>query len=292
MSHTFAAAPSKSAIKSLLAAAGAQLSGKTRGPDQGDGRRVPRRHSYEETDPRAKPWSKVGDGSELQGIVHCEVLISTADALRRQLHKEFPLTEIRCRRAERADAAAELEQLLARSPAEVPAGRPAQLRMAIAKHDEWLSNADNRLHRIDVDVLRALLHFLDFATGRLFPSIEKIAERAGVHYNSVVGAIRRLRHHGLIDRVRRTTRTGNDRQAGPQLEQTSNAYFFDHRRRMARRTWQTYWQSLAKALRRLGARRPAAPVLSIVGAAPAPLTPLQAALASLGSTVAEREHTE
>jgi len=125
MSHTFAAAPSKSAIKSLLAAAGAQLSGKTRGPDQGGGRRVPRRHSYEETDPRAKPWSKVGDGSQLQGIVHCEVLISTADALRRQLRKEFPLTEIRCRRAERANAAAELDELLARSAVHHQSRQPA-----------------------------------------------------------------------------------------------------------------------------------------------------------------------
>lgn len=292
MSHTFTAAPSKSAVNSLLASVGAQLSGKTRGPDQGADRRVPRRHSYEETDPRAKPWSKVGDGSVAQGLVHCEALISTADALRRQLRNEFPLSEIRCRRAERANAAVELDELLARSPAEVPAGRPAQLRMAIAKHDEWLSNADSRLQRIDVDVLRALLGFLDFATGRLFPSIEKIAERAGVHYNSAVAAIRRLRHHGLIDRVRRTTRTGNDKQAGPQLEQTSNAYFFDHRRRMAARTWQTYWKRLTLALRRLGARRPAAPVLSIVGAPPAPPTPLQAALASYGSKLAEREHTE
>jgi hypothetical protein len=292
MSHTFTAAPSKSAINSLLASVGAQLSGKMRGPDQGQDRRVPRRNSYEVSDPRANRWTKIGDGSFLQGKVHCETLIDTANDLRLQLHEEFPLAEIRRRRAERADAAAELEQLLAGSPAEVPAGRPAQLRMAIAKHEEWLEKADNRLTRTDVDVLRGLLSFLDFATGRLFPSIKAIAARVGCHYNTANESLGRLRSHGLIDRVRRTIRTGNDGQAGPQLEQTSNAYFFDHRRRMAARTWKHYWNKLCVALRRLGARKPPAPVLSIVGAAPAPLTPLQAALASLGSTVAEREHTE
>lgn len=284
-----AALPSQT--RQLISRAAAKLAGKTRGPDSGQGRRVPRRNSYEENDSRAQPWLKVGDGSVSQGIVHREAKLEAADSLRRQLWKEFPRAEIRRRTAERAAFAAELDQLMGLSPAEVPIGRPATLRIEIAKHDQWLAHADKRLRATDVDVLRALLHFWDFATGRLFPSHAAIAERAGFHENSVIAALKRLKHHGLVDWVRRTTRTGNDGEFGPQLEQTSNAYFFDHRRKMANRTWQTYWKSLCAKLRRFGRTRPAAPPgeprLAIVAPAAAaePLTPLQAAVASLRSSL-------
>lgn len=290
MSHTFSAAPAQSAVQSILKAASAKLAGKKRGPDHGEGRRVPRAGSFEENDARAKPWRKIGDGSVAQGLVHCEALLQTARDLRRQLHLDFPRAEIRRRKVELAEAKAELADLRTRSPAEVPIGRPATLQMMIDKHAAWLAQSANRLQANDLLVLEALLSFLDFTTGRLFPSIAKIAAKASVHYNTAEAGLRRLREHGLIARVRRTTRTGNAGMAGPQLEQTSNAYYFDHRRKMASRVWQTYWKRLCLALRRLGARKPPAPVLSIVGAAPAPLTPYQAAFASLGVSVAERDH--
>ena len=185
--------------------------------------------------------------------------------------------------------AAELAHLQTLPPSEVPVGRPATLRIEIAKHEQWLSQADNRLRRIDIDVLRALLSFWDFATGRLTPRHDTIAARAGVHENSVIEALKRLRSHGLVDWVRRTTRTGNDGAFGPQLEQTSNAYFFDHRRKMASRTWQAYWKRLCAKLRRFGSTRPpGAPTgarLAIVGAE-GPASPLQAAVASLGASIA------
>lgn len=291
MSHTSSTAPSSRAVQSLLSAAGAMLSGKKRGPDRGEGQRVPRRESYEVTDPRAKPWRMIGDGTVTQGIIHCEALLATAKALRLQLWKEYPIAEVRRRTAERAIAKAELAELNTCSPAEIPAGRRAVLRMSIDKLDAWLKKANDRLTPHDILVLEALLSCLDFATGRLFPTVHEVARRAGVHYNTAVAGLRRLRIHGLISRVRRTIRTGNAGAAGPQLEQTSNAYYFDHRRKMASRTWQTYWKRLCAALRRLGARRPPAPVLSLVGAAAAPLTPMQAAIASLGSKIAEREPT-
>jgi hypothetical protein len=292
MSHAYSATSAHSAVQSILKAASAKLTGKTRGPDQGEGRRVPRAGSFEENDPRAKPWRKIGDGSVGQGKIHCEVLLKTARDLRHQLNRDFPRAEISQRKVELAEAKAELADLQARSPAEAPIGRPAALQMTIDKHTAWLAKADNRLTPHDLSVLDALLSFVDFATGALFPTIAKIAAKASISYNGVVNSLRRLREHGLIAHVRRTTRTGNKGMAGPQLEQTSNAYFFDHRRKMASRVWKAYWQSLTKALRRLGAHRPSAPVLSIIRAAAAPLTPYQAAFASLGASVAEREHTE
>ncbi|WP_288338611.1 hypothetical protein [uncultured Sphingomonas sp.] len=272
----------------LISQLGAKLGGKTRGPDSGAGRRVPRRNSYEENDARAQPWRKVGDGSVAQGIAHREAKIEAADELRRQLWVEFPISEVRRRRHDLAAASAELAHLQTLSPAEVPVGRPATLRIEIAKLEGWLEQADNRLRRIDIDVLRALLTFWDFATGKLIPRHDTIAARAGVHENSVIDALKRLRAHGLVDWIRRTTRTGNAGEFGPQLEQTSNAYFFDHRRKMASRTWQAYWKRLCAKLRRFGTPRPStapgAAKLALVTAA-APLTPMQAALASYGASI-------
>lgn len=275
------------ATRSVLRGAGAQLAGRERGPDHADDRRVPRRNSYEENDARAKPWSKIGDGSVIQGLMHKEALVDAAEALRRQLRDEFPRRDVRARRRERDQLAAELAELMTRSPAEVPIGAPASLRMQIEAHDDWLASADGCLRRIDVDVLRGLLTFLtDFVTGKLFPTLESIAEAAGVHKNSVIDAQKRLRAHGLIDWVRRTTRTGNAGEFGPQLEQTSNAYEIAPRRRMAARTWQTYWQRLCHKLRRLGPARPPAEAIARPAPPPAPLTPYQAAFASLGASVA------
>lgn len=281
-------AASPAQTRRLISQLGAKLGGKTRGPDSGAGRRVPRRHSYEENDARAQPWRKVGDGSIAQGIAHREAKVEAAVDLRRQLWAEFPAAEVRRRRQERAAASAELAHLLTLAPAEVPIGRPATLRILIAQLDEWLGQADNRLRRIDIDVLRALLSFWDFTTGKLIPRHDTIAARAGVHENSVIGSLKRLKIHGLVDWIRRTTRTGNEGEFGPQLEQTSNAYFFDHRRKMAARTWQTYWKRLCAKLRRFGGPRPSmapgAPKLALV-TAEAPLTPVQAALASLGASI-------
>lgn len=281
-------AVSPAQTRRLISQLGAKLGGKTRGPDSGAGRRVPRRHSYEENDARAQPWRKVGDGSVAQGIAHREAKIEATDELRRQLWAEFPLREIRRRRQEQAAAQAELDHYATQAPADVPIGRPAILRMAIDEHKEWLKRADNRLQSVDVDILRALLSFWDFATGMLMPSHDTIAKRAGKHVNTVIGALKRLQIHGIVDWVRRTTRTGNEGEFGPQLEQTSNAYFFDHRRKMASRTWQTYWKRLCAKLRRFGSPRPSAAPggakLALVTAT-APLTPVQAALASLGASI-------
>lgn len=113
-----------------------------------------------------------------------------------------------------------------------------------------------RPQRLDIEVMRALLAHLDFGTGKLFPTWETIAATAGCCRTSVFGALRRLKHHGFISWVRRSIRTSRGGVAGPQREQTSNAYFFEHRDRMAPGVWQRLKQRLDAKLRRL---RPAAP---------------------------------
>ncbi len=238
------------ATRSLLKGAGAQLAGKARGRDHGEGRRVPRRHSYEVNDPRATPWTKVGDGSYVQGTMHCEALLKTAEELYHVDWKALPLRAVREARERHAACSAELNELLSRDDA--PTGRPAAIRQELGRLGALLERADLSLRRVDLSVLKALLKRIDFRTGRLDPAIETIADDAGCHRNSVVGALRRLKAHGLIDWVRRTVRTGNEGEFAPQLEQTSNAYHFDHRRKMASRTWQRFLQILTSKLRRLG----------------------------------------
>ncbi|CAN5366918.1 hypothetical protein BH10PSE14_BH10PSE14_04170 [soil metagenome] len=270
--------------RQLLKGAGATLGGRVRGPDWSDDRkqRVPRRNSFEVTDPRANPWSKIGDGSVGHGLAHREALLETAEELHQKAWRDHPLAEIRDARARQLALQAELDAHLAAGAA--PIGRPALVRQELDKLKVFLEAAAARLRRIDVTILKAIIRRVDFATGKLFPAIETIAADAACHRNSVVGSLRRLKIHGLIDWVRRTVRTGNDGEFGPQLEQTSNAYYFDHRRRMATATWQRFWQRMVAKLRRLGSVPP--------GVAPGAPTgaeisdpELRATLAGLGALV-------
>ncbi len=251
MSHTQSTgAPSRRDVSNILKGAAGALSGGRRGPDQGEGRRVPHRHSYDEHDPRAKPWARIGDGTVGEGLAHRDALIAAAEEMYRESWRELPHVRVRLAREEYAALNAELEG------GGLPIGRPAAIRLQLSKLRELIDRARDRLRRIDVTVLKALVQKIDFATGALFPSIDRIAGDAGCHRNSAIAALRRLKKHGFIDWVRRTTRTGNDGEFAPQREQTSNAYFFDHRRRMAERTWQRFWQLLQCKLRRLGPKRP------------------------------------
>jgi hypothetical protein len=273
---------SANAVRGILKGAAAALTGKVRGPDHAEGRRVPRRHSYDVNDLRARPWRKVGDGSHAQGVIHSEALIQTVKEQRRQDWKELPNRKLREVRELRDAMAAELATLMADGQA--PIGRPATLRQEIERLDATIARADDRLTRIDVTVLEALLAKIDFATGALFPSYDTIAAWAVCSRNAAIEAAKRLKARGFLDWVRRSIRTDNEGEFAPQREQTSNAYFFDHRRGMAPRTWQRYMQILVAKLRRLGA----VPAAVVPGA---PVThhqvqyaPLRAALASATSS--------
>jgi len=277
-------APTAQAVRNLIRGTSAQFSEKTRGPDHGEGRRVPRRHSYDVDDLRAQPWKKVGDGSHAQGVIHREALVQSAKEQRRQDWKELPNRRLHEIREQREALAAELAVLTAQGQA--PIGRPATLRHEIERLDATIARANGRLRRVDINVLEALLEKIDFATGALFPSYETIADWAVCSRNAAIDAVKRLKGRGFVDWVRRSIRTNNDGEFAPQREQTSNAYYFDHRRSMAPRTWQRYMQILVAKLRRLGA----VPAAVARGAPAAPrevqYAPLRAALASAASSFA------
>ncbi len=281
MSARNGSAPTAQAVHHLIRGTGARFAEKSRGPDHGEGRKVPRRNSYDVDDKRAQPWKKVGDGSHAQAVIHREALIKTAKEQRRTDWERLPNRRLREIREQRDTLAAELAALTAQGQA--PIGRPATIRHEIERLDATIARADVRLTRIDITVLDALLERIDHATGALFPSYETIAEWAVCSRNAAIEAIARLKVRGFIDWVRRSIRTNNEGEFAPQREQTSNAYYFDHRRSMERGTWQRYMQILVAKLRRLGA----------VPAALAPdaprevqYAPLREALASAASSFA------
>lgn len=238
--------------RQLLNGFAGQLAGRERGPDHDpEGKlRTPRRNSYDaDDDPRAKPWSKIGDGSVGQGLAYREALIEVVEELHHQHSAELPRREIRERRARYDALSDELQTYVA--GLEAPVGRMATIRQELAPLRAYLDRAEKRIRKIDIEILKALLKNLDFATGRLFPAIETIAARASVHRNSVTDSLRRLKAHGIIERVRRSVKTGNGGQFAPQREQTSNAYFFEHRQKMSSRVFQRYWRRVVAKLRRL-----------------------------------------
>ncbi|MGN6270848.1 MAG: hypothetical protein ACTHM0_13270 [Sphingomonas sp.] len=128
---------------------------------------------------------------------------------------------------------------------------------------------------------------IDFKTGRLDPAIDTIAAAAGRTRGTVIRALAALRRHGFLDWVRRTRKTGNDGQYGPQRAQTSNAYFFSLNG-MAKRVRQRLRDLLAR--KRVARLARAAASGAPPGPPPSPPKPqnsaLSAALGALGAAVA------
>ncbi|SEI67737.1 hypothetical protein SAMN05518849_101526 [Sphingobium sp. AP50] len=79
-----------------------------------------------------------------------------------------------------------------------------------------------------IRVYEAMLRqFLDFKTGQCDPAITALMKVTALSKNAVVDALKRLKEHGFLDWVRRSQRTTNTGDAGPQREQATNAYHFD-----------------------------------------------------------------
>jgi hypothetical protein len=76
-------------------------------------------------------------------------------------------------------------------------------------------------------LLELLLDKVDYPTGALFPSYDKMMEWTGWTRETVSKALHRLRDTGFLRWTRRTEKTGNDGIRGPQVRQISNAYGFD-----------------------------------------------------------------
>ena len=91
-----------------------------------------------------------------------------------------------------------------------------------------------------------------------------------------------LKARGFLNWVRRSVATGVGDVFVPQREQTSNAYFSEHRQRARLRLWQRFTQILAAKLWRLGCVPP-----GINAGTPAldPDSPLGSAIASLGAAL-------
>lgn len=120
--------------------------------------------------------------------------------------------------------------------------------------DEWddLTKRHGKRHAMGQNcrkVLRALFWCCDFKQGTCEPSIDALMAKTHFARPTVVRALKILWANGFVDWIRRTVRTGNAPGYGPQVKQTSNAYFFDTKRLPGR-----CQKRLAEILRRAGKR--------------------------------------
>jgi len=97
----------------------------------------------------------------------------------------------------------------------------------------------DRLQDGDRRILWNFLKLIDFKTGRLDPSYQEIADRAGCHRATAVEACKRFAKWLGLSWVRRTVKAETAGQAGPQREQISNAFVFDLSA-APRRVWEAF----------------------------------------------------
>lgn len=79
------------------------------------------------------------------------------------------------------------------------------------------------LGAVAIELVELFANMVDFRTGRLEPSIETLMRQLKRSRDAIVRALKALRAHGFLDWLRRYVPTGNE-GAGPQVQQTSNAY--------------------------------------------------------------------
>lgn len=104
-------------------------------------------------------------------------------------------------------------------------------------------------------VLKELLQLVDFATGRLDPSYDRLITRTGYARSTIAGALRRLQVHRFLGWVRRTRVV--DGAAGPERKQTSNAYFLELSA-LPKRVFQRFRDLLGRAERKAAGDPPTA----------------------------------
>ena len=126
------------------------------------------------------------------------------------------------------------------------------------------------------EVLYALLDLVDFRTGRLEPSYDKLVAMTGFARSTIGRALRRLRAHGFLDWVRRS-RLVDKPDGEVAREQTSNAFVFD----LARLP-----RCVLQRFRDLLARRDRAAEGEAAAATPAPPAALTIADPELAATLA------
>ncbi len=149
---------------------------------------------------------------------------------------------------------------------------------------EDVKPAGERLHGDDRAILWYLLDRYNHLTGQLFPSYATIAAETGKSLGFVKASLARLKRFGFVSWVRRTkTKEGAEGNAGPQLEQTSNAYYFDWAAQLVTEAKSTFQNLLTIALKKLrGGAMPARPAT--------PLNPeLAAILSRMSASIDQRD---
>lgn len=189
-----------------------------------------RRGSYHEDSKQAKPWRRHGDGDRRKWGAFKGAALGAFDKLYRAHSIQL--------RQERADRRAGKRQNV--------------------------TDPRKRLHGDDRAVLAYLLDRYNHVTGELYPRIDSIIDAVGKSHGFVKAALARLREFGFLCWVRRTkTKEGSEGQAGPQLEQTSNAYFFAWGEQLVQEAKGAFQNLLTIALKKLrgtgGVTKPAWP---------------------------------
>jgi len=108
-------------------------------------------------------------------------------------------------------------------------GKDSKIYMLAAERYEIATRPKGKRHgvlgHIGLEVLREMLRLVDYATGRLDPSIKTLQTRLKRSRPAIVRALRSLRLAGFLDWIRRyEVAPGAGRGRGPQVVQTSNAY--------------------------------------------------------------------
>lgn len=211
-----------------------------------------RRESYHEASPKAQPWRqhRHGGGSRKHWAAIKGAALGAFDRLYRA-----HCIDLRQARADRR-----------------------------AGTREDVTPTSERLHGDDRAILWYLLDRYNHLTGQLFPSYATIATETGKSLGFVKAALSRLRHFGFVCWVRRTkTKEGAEGHAGPQLEQTSNAYYFDWAAQLVTEAKSTFQNLLAIAVKKL--RGDAKPVRPTVPSDPE----LAAVLSRISASIDQRD---
>ncbi len=256
MSLTFSSTPTLRGFGQIAGniAKAADDTVRERGPDS----RV-RRGCIDEAAPTAQPWDRNRFGSTAERISTVESLFTVAKELQAEHAAAFPRGSLKRLKDDHSVLLAELAELMALPVADRPIGRPAAIRIALEAIEADLEKHSHGITRADVAIYQAVFDFLCFAgSGRWFPSFAKIARAANCCDKSVSRALPRLRHHGLLAWISRsTTKSRRSDPTVKQRVQTSHAYFLDLKKRMAERVYQRFLQLRERRARRFG-RSPAA----------------------------------
>lgn len=256
-----------------------RLDPERRGPD----RRV-RRESLDENHAGAQPWGVNRFSSPSARYATTESMVDLAKEMQREAHAKFPRPVVRELKERRQVIEAELAAISAGGAGAAPIGRPATLHVELRTIEAQLEEHDNALTRTDVDVLEALLSFLR-RTGEWIASWAMVAEQAGCERKGVGRALARLKHHGLLARIRRSRRVEENKGAfAPQREQIANAYRLTIAK-LAGRFRERFLQLREKRYRRMTRKKeaPATPAWPAAGSDGG--SDMQRAVASLGASI-------